>query len=299
MTGICRQLRQLKRSAAPCTATELPLRFKVATVAWPQLVHILAWLALPDSAPPGYATHMASFPLRTATITEAVVMALRDDLLTCRLLPGHRLSIKDLAAAYEASTGAVREALSRLSGEGLVVAEAQRGFRVAGISSRDLEQVTEARIYIETICVRQSLEHADLEWEGKLIATLHRLSKVSQGRDGTPPYGPEWTSAHGEFHECLSANCPNVYLRQSRTQLAALAQRYHLLSARIAPTSRDALAEHEAITDAAVSRDADLTVALLASHMRRTMEILLEAPELRQGADPDRYSARETASARG
>ena len=47
---------------------------------------------------------------------------------------------------------------SRLSAEGLVVAEPQRGFKVAPVSLEDLADLTKARIEIETLCITNSIE---------------------------------------------------------------------------------------------------------------------------------------------
>lgn len=224
---------------------------------------------------------MKAEALQTLTITEAVVAALRSDLLSCRLLPGERLSIKELAKLHNASPGAVREALSRLSAEGLVMAEAQRGFRAAPISVSDLVQVTDARILVEAHCVRQSIERADDAWESNLVSAMHQLAKVEERAESASSRSDDWSLIHVRFHESLTANCPNNYLLSMRASLAALAGRYHQLSIRIDRSQRDALGEHRAIAEAALSRDADLTSALLARHLRRTMEILTSAPELR------------------
>ena len=63
-------------------------------------------------------------------------------------LPSTRLRIDQLAEAFDVSVGAVREALSRLTAEGLVAAEPQRGFIVAPASIKDLVDLTAVRIEI-------------------------------------------------------------------------------------------------------------------------------------------------------
>lgn len=57
--------------------------------------------------------------------------------------------------------GAVREALSRLSSECLVIAEPQRGFRAAPISEEDLVQLLEARKEIERLCLHRAMGCGD------------------------------------------------------------------------------------------------------------------------------------------
>src|SRR3954468_1853004 len=96
-------------------------------------------------------------PAGAKSLTEAVVEALRADILTCRLLPGAKLKIGDLCTRFGVSLGAVREALSHLAAEGLVVAETQRGFQVAPVSAEDLADLTATRIDIEGLALRRSI----------------------------------------------------------------------------------------------------------------------------------------------
>ena len=68
-------------------------------------------------------------------LTQGAYEGLRADLLACRVTPGSKLKIQDLCERFSVSLGAIREALSRLTSEGLVISEPQRGFRAAPISA--------------------------------------------------------------------------------------------------------------------------------------------------------------------
>src|SRR5712672_2028195 len=83
---------------------------------------------------------------KNQTRFEGVYQHLRADILACRLRPGVKLQINLLAEDLGVSLSGVREALSKLSAEGLVVAEPQRGFRVAPVSLEDLGDLTMTRI---------------------------------------------------------------------------------------------------------------------------------------------------------
>ena len=87
-----------------------------------------------------------------SSLTQDAYERLRADLLACRLLPGARLKTSDLCDALQVSLSAVREALARLTAEELVVAEPQRGFRVAPISAAELTDLTRVRTQIEGAC---------------------------------------------------------------------------------------------------------------------------------------------------
>ena len=83
------------------------------------------------------------------TLASDIAHRLRGEIVTCRLKPGEMLKFDTLRLAYGASFTTLREALTCLAAEGLVVAEEQRGFKVAPISLADLIDLTRARILIE------------------------------------------------------------------------------------------------------------------------------------------------------
>src|SRR5262245_36228578 len=89
------------------------------------------------------------------TQTSLLHQWLRTEILACRLKPGEKLRIAALTGRLSVSPGSVREALSRLVSEGLVIAESQRGFHVTPISSDELLDLTNARAYIETTCLER------------------------------------------------------------------------------------------------------------------------------------------------
>src|SRR6266702_6405429 len=94
-------------------------------------------------------------------LTQGAYEDLRADLLSCRIAPGSRLKVQELCDRLSVSLGAIREALSRLTSEGLVVAEPQRGFRAAPISAEDLLDLTKTRIQIDTICLKRAIACGD------------------------------------------------------------------------------------------------------------------------------------------
>src|SRR3954451_12174529 len=115
---------------------------------------------------------------RPRSLTSAVQGRLRADILSTRLLPGQKLHIAGLAKRFSVSLAAVREALSRLVADGLVQASDQRGFRVSPVSMADLADVTQARIDIEGLALRRSIERGDRDWLNAVEAAFERLQAV-------------------------------------------------------------------------------------------------------------------------
>jgi GntR family carbon starvation induced transcriptional regulator len=69
------------------------------------------------------------------TAIEQALTSLRHDVLSLTYQPGTKLKVEELQHAYGLSSSPLREALNRLSEEGLVRADDRRGFRVASLKT--------------------------------------------------------------------------------------------------------------------------------------------------------------------
>ena len=236
-------------------------------------------------------------------LTVAAYERLRADVLACRLRPGQRLKVNELCVSFSVSLGAIREALSRLTAEGLIVATPQRGFSVAPISSEDLRDLTSVRAEIEQSCLLRAIAAGDIAWESEIVAALHRLSHTPERVAGDEARLNEaWVEVHAGFHEALVAACDSPWLLRLRAQLYAQAERYRRLSVPLARIARDLKTEHRALADAVLARDASRSTVLIAEHLSRTMQIIINGADLPdssvsgwQAANPGRPSAYDTA----
>lgn len=205
----------------------------------------------------------------TSQATEAYG-AIRSGIVAGRYAPDSKLKIQDLAVGLDVSPGAIREALSRLLPDQLVVSRDQRGFTVAPVSLRDLEELTELRCEVEALALRKSIREGDIEWEAGLVAASHRLRAQPPRIDGSASLRPEWVEAHAIFHEALVAGCRNQRIRALHAQLYEQSERYRGLAAHHEAEDRDVPAEHQRILDLALARDADALVDMAVSHIRTT-----------------------------
>lgn len=209
------------------------------------------------------------------SLTEATYERLREDVLTCRLVPGAKLNVKELSEHLDSNPAAVRESLSRLAARELVLIEPQKGFRVAPMSVFELQDLTDVRIELESAALRRSISAGDLEWEARVVATFHRLSKSVRDADAAH----EWELAHAAFHQALISACPSRWLQRLRGMLYDQNARYRMLSVAIDGTKRDLHGEHKALMEAAVGRDSARAATVFAKHLRATTETILRAIE--------------------
>jgi DNA-binding GntR family transcriptional regulator len=210
-----------------------------------------------------------------ATLVSGIVDQLRFEILGGKIKPGAKLRADDLKSKFEVSLTPVREALMRLTAEGLVIAEDQRGFRVAPVSLQNLKEVTELRVALECLALRLSVEAGDLEWESNIVATAHRLAALTSRRcEDQTVINEEWEQWHRKFHLALIAACDMPLLIAFCKTANDLCDRYRrIYLPYIRPVDR--LKDHNRIAEAACNRDSALAVRLLTDHIRRTETVIV------------------------
>ena len=230
---------------------------------------------LPESANQGRDAKAGRGKSSGATLATSVYDRMRDDLLSGGLKPGEKLRAEFLRERYNVGNSPIREALNRLSADGLVVREDKKGFHVATVSRADLLGLVKTRCWLEERALRESIAARDVEWEEQLVLAFHRLSRVPRSvSEESYASNPEWERLHQDFHRALISACGSHWLIGFCDQLRAQADRYRQLAASAAFRQRHEGEEHKAIMDAAIDGNADRAVELLTAHYQRTRDIV-------------------------
>jgi len=221
------------------------------------------------------ASAQAADSLGSSSITSQAYSRLRSDIMSGALTPGKKLKIEELRVRYDFGSSPIREALSMLTSDLFVERIDQRGFRVADVSEQEFDELLRTRRWLEETALRESIAHGDNRWEEQVVLSAYRLSRVprSQANDQFVA-NEEWEIRHKHFHMALLAACPSSIMLKFCDQLYDQNVRYRHLSGSKAYPSRDINAEHNAITDAVLERNADLAVELLMSHYSTTGNFL-------------------------
>src|SRR5690606_36109599 len=142
------------------------------------------------------------------TQSEMAYTALRRRILLGQLTPGERLKIDVLQKDFSLSSTPLREALTRLTAEGLVVSIENRGFRTARLDVADLRDITHLRSVLEADALTDSIARGDALWESSVEAAHHRLAqheqRIAEGEEGRDEV---WTALHKAFHMALLSAC--------------------------------------------------------------------------------------------
>jgi DNA-binding GntR family transcriptional regulator len=209
------------------------------------------------------------------TAIETAYAAIRSRIIDGIYPQGSRLNLEVLKTSFGLSASTLREALTRLMADRLVFTEGQKGFRVRHMSLSDLDDLTDARITLETKALIESIELGDHAWEDNLISSFHRLAKA-QERVEADPIGnfDAWEVRNREFHEALLAASRSDWLAHFRRVLFQNSERYRRLSGYTTISPSEVHREHTEIFNMAMARNVEAAVCALTVHIRRSAKMI-------------------------
>lgn len=217
-------------------------------------------------------------------LVETVYSQLHQDILFGVFEPGSKLKLSDLRQRYEASANTIREALGRLVGERLVDAEGQRGASVVPVTREGLHDITETRILLECQAARLSLDVADLQWEGEVMAAHYKLAKAEElTYQNHAQYRNLLEQYDCDFHRTIISGCQSQWILRFHAVMYDHMLRYRSEALKtIDEKQRNemlerAQQEHLKIRDVALAKDADQLVELLQVHIRNGKEFALQS----------------------
>lgn len=212
---------------------------------------------------------------RNTTLTEDAYRSLRRDILRGHWKPQEPLRMHQLSDRYGMGQSPLREALSRLQAERLVVLMPLKGFTVAPLSPAEMWDAINFRVLLETEALRLSIRDGGDDWEGAIVAALHSLILQAKRvqESGAEADQDEFETRHHDFHRALIAACNSPRMLEQFDRLYAECERYRFPTmAAAAPMRRDIQGEHRAIAEAALARDPAKACDLLTRHYRATAE---------------------------
>src|SRR3954452_17593988 len=219
---------------------------------------------------------MTSLEGRPLSAGDSGYQRIRSDIIFGVLTPSGRLKLDAMKEDYGVSISTLREILNRLTSEGFVVAEGQRGFEVAPVSIQNLRELAGLRILLEHHAMTESFRAGDMEWEGRVVSAHHKLASteraiLAEGDD------PELRKRYdGEFHQALISSCGSRELLQTHATVFDKYLRYALQYRGSATVE-----QHRALLECALKRDADGAKRILTEHIEGCVAHALKPGRLR------------------
>ena len=196
--------------------------------------------------------------------------SLRDRLVGSEFSPHQRIRAEDLRLDYGVSASTIREILFRLSTQGLIDFQEQRGFRKPEQLAQLQNELTHFRILLECEGAVLSIRNGGIAWEAKLSAAHYALSHIEKRAKDHEPSTELlflWVRAELDFHQTLIDACGNEILRQThetvffrhRQQLNTQDRDFHKVSQNIH--------HHKKIVDAALDKNEELVKQHVREHL--------------------------------
>lgn len=212
----------------------------------------------------------------SATVSERIYTAIRDDILNKTLVSGEKLTIKKLHEMYGVSSSPIREALFRLQQDGLIEYRSNAGMRVIEFTRQDLAEIYMLLTEFDVIALRAATTPA------RRLSTLAAL-ELCMEKSRTSIENNLWNFYSDAFHSILYEEARNGRLtdaaRKIRIQSTIFSNQYEIKE----ENRREILKQHEeilnAIRDNRLDRAEDLMRTHVGSSYAKALSILDEEEE--------------------
>jgi DNA-binding GntR family transcriptional regulator len=208
------------------------------------------------------------------SLPDRVYERLCQQILSGELVSGDRLRQEEIANQLGISRVPVREALSRLEREGLLMFKPRRGYAVTSLDIDEIEEIFDMRMILEERAgYLAGIERTkdDVAAVRQILAGLDSLTR------GSPKDTATWAAGNRDFHNRL-------FLSSGRRQLARLTEllrdkveRYIRLDVSTAGRLDDAQREHHRIFEAYERGDGEAAGRLSREHCVHTCDCLVES----------------------
>lgn len=188
-----------------------------------------------------------------------------------QIAPGAQLGEAELAKELGVSRGPLREAMQRLTQEGLLISIRNRGLFVITMTDEEVRDMYVARTAVERAASELILQKSGKEVAVRLLQVVKAMKRAADKGDLDA-----MSEADMEYHAALVAAADstrltrmhNTLLTETRMCLTALEKKY--------PDPHTRVAEHHAIAEALADGDTERVGRLLISHMEDALERLTD-----------------------
>ena len=193
---------------------------------------------------------------------------LRRLILSGGLAPGSRISQYELAENMQMSITPLREAIRRLSSEGLIIMDTHRDSRVADMSAAEAQELLEIRLSLEPSATELAAHRrtdADIATMRAAAANLLPVTRV---------WGEEAITAHREFHRAVYAASHNTTMIKLLDDLWDKSDRYRRIGLELPPGDEPRtidLNQHHQILELVIAGDGTGARELARTHIANSL----------------------------
>ena len=205
------------------------------------------------------------------SVTENIFKKIKYDIVFGNLEPDQKLKLNLLQTEYNVSISILREVLNRLCGDGFIIYKVQKGFFVSPISKKDLYEIADLRIILETHALEISIKNKDYEWEAELLGAYHKLNHAENELEKNNLNAKSlWTKYDAEFQQMLIKKCNALNLIRIHEVIFDKYLRYQLLILKY--RGKDSIKEHKDLLDYSLISNIQKAQNTLKDHIKRGVD---------------------------
>ena len=208
--------------------------------------------------------------------TQRAYELIRHKVITLELQPGTPINDQRLADELGLGMLPVREALKLLAHDDLVVITPRHGLYVADVNPADLQQISEVRLDLETLCARLAALRATPD-ELAVLEALRQEQAATPTQDSRRLFDLDH-----KFHQAIARAAHNRYLARTLDHLFGLSQRLWYLQLPHLDFLPTAVQKHLELVVAIKARDAGLAADLMHEHVLQFYEHVTKALPVKQ-----------------
>lgn len=211
------------------------------------------------------------FQIERTSLKDQTTQILRTLIVGGKILPGARITERDIAEMLNISRMPARDALMDLERQGLVVSKPGGRF-VIQLNKSDIRHLYQLRHALEKLAVELAIANASPANQMALEAKLDEMRRAIQLGDI-----PAYTSSDLEMHSLVWEQAGNPYLLDMLQSMIGPIFMMIASQARLAEDWQESLSLHEQLVATIVERDTAAAVGSLEAHLQHSLDLALGA----------------------
>jgi DNA-binding GntR family transcriptional regulator len=211
-------------------------------------------------------------PIKSKNISEQAYLHIRESLLNSGVYVGQKIPHQELGQKLGISHTPLREALFRLSAEGLLTHENYKGFSVAAITLEEAQEIYEARVIIEPyLAQRAAAQMTPIKAKAfrKIIDAYKQLMQE--------PYHRKRILTDKKFHLEIAKMAGNNTLTQLLTQMYDKLIFKSPIEQLSSKRSKEAIKEHLEILKSLEQNDGKKAATTMRNHVRGQRDYVIQS----------------------
>ncbi len=206
---------------------------------------------------------------------EKIYQSLRAEIISHRLKPGQAIREDELAERLGVSRTPVREMLRRLEQEDLVRVVPNRGVFVSELTDKDIEEVLEIRLALETAAARAAATKLTADQLKELKEIRKQLDAAVRLKDSVISF-----EADTRLHSLILLAAGNKRAHRIINNLMGQIHRIRFISGHKPGRIDTTVKEHKEIVQALLNRDPGRAEEAMRKHLESTRKILLPSSDI-------------------